>query len=67
MSALRPGFAGASLPSFPSVSPEPVNMPASDQFAHQFNGATVLITGGAGFIGSHIAHKLASLGARVRV
>lgn len=42
-------------------------MPASDQFAHQFNGATVLITGGAGFIGSHIAHKLASLGARVRV
>src|SRR5438105_4571910 len=32
-----------------------------------YRGATVLITGGAGFIGSHLAGALAALGARVRV
>jgi nucleoside-diphosphate-sugar epimerase len=32
-----------------------------------FRGACVLVTGGAGFIGSHIAEALSSLGARVRV
>ncbi|MCA3004849.1 MAG: NAD-dependent epimerase/dehydratase family protein [Planctomycetaceae bacterium] len=35
--------------------------------APAFAGATVLITGGAGFIGGHIAHAAAALGARVRV
>lgn len=32
-----------------------------------FSGVPVLITGGAGFIGSHLAHRLFALGARVRV
>ncbi|MCI0362990.1 MAG: NAD-dependent epimerase/dehydratase family protein [Phycisphaerales bacterium] len=32
-----------------------------------FKGASVLITGGAGFIGSHLAHRFVQLGARVRV
>lgn len=32
-----------------------------------FRGKTVLITGGAGFIGSHLAHALVALGAQVRV
>jgi UDP-glucose 4-epimerase len=32
-----------------------------------FSGVPVLITGGAGFIGSHLAHTLVGLGARVRV
>ncbi|MHC5004809.1 MAG: NAD-dependent epimerase/dehydratase family protein, partial [Planctomycetota bacterium] len=32
-----------------------------------FDGATVLVTGGAGFIGSHLAEGLAGLGAVVRV
>src|SRR5690554_6904473 len=32
-----------------------------------FKNTTVLITGGAGFIGSHLAHRLVQLGARVRV
>lgn len=32
-----------------------------------YNGASVLITGGAGFIGSHLARRLASLGAHVRI
>src|SRR5207247_6155051 len=32
-----------------------------------FNGARVLITGGAGFIGSHLAEALVSLGASVVV
>ena len=32
-----------------------------------FRGAPVLITGGAGFIGSHLAHRLVELGAVVRV
>lgn len=32
-----------------------------------FRGATALVTGGAGFIGSHIADRLVALGATVRV
>ena len=32
-----------------------------------FHGATVLITGGAGFIGSHLARRLQALGASVRI
>src|SRR3989344_215328 len=33
----------------------------------QFNGTRVLITGGAGFIGSSLAHRLVKIGARVVV
>ena len=32
-----------------------------------FRGTTVLVTGGAGFIGSHLVHRLVELGARVRI
>lgn len=35
--------------------------------SHEFNDANVLITGGLGFIGSTLAHRLHSLGARVTV
>lgn len=35
--------------------------------SEHFNNAVVLITGGAGFIGGHLAHRLVGLGARVRV
>ncbi|MFK7961921.1 MAG: NAD-dependent epimerase/dehydratase family protein [Phycisphaerales bacterium] len=37
--------------------------PYQDAFA----GRTILVTGGAGFIGSHVAERLTGLGARVRV
>ncbi|CAG1010775.1 UDP-glucose 4-epimerase [Phycisphaerales bacterium] len=36
-------------------------------YAGFFRGKTVLVTGGAGFIGSHLAARLIALGARVRV
>ena len=36
-------------------------------YQNVYRGANVLITGGAGFIGSHLARTLASLGAHVRV
>ena len=38
-----------------------------EQFRNKFTGKAVLITGGAGFIGSNLAKSLISLGARVRV
>lgn len=34
-------------------------------YSESFNGASVLITGGLGFIGSTLAHRLASIGAHV--
>ncbi|MCC6675719.1 MAG: NAD-dependent epimerase/dehydratase family protein [Phycisphaerales bacterium] len=37
------------------------------EFVEAYRGSAVLITGGAGFIGSHLALALARLGARVRV
>src|SRR5690348_13278402 len=40
--------------------------PSHSEFT-DFKGAAVLITGGAGFIGSHLAHRLVTLGADVRV
>jgi len=38
-----------------------------EQFKNDFDGKTVLITGGAGFIGSNLARRLVELGAKVRV
>ena len=38
-----------------------------DKFREYFEGKTVLITGGAGFIGSNIAYALHSIGANVRI
>jgi len=32
-----------------------------------YRGKTVLVTGGAGFVGSHLAHRLSNLGAKVTV
>ena len=37
------------------------------EYSRHFHGMPVLITGGAGFIGSHLAHRLVELGAQVRV
>ena len=43
-------------------------MPDADfQYDDHFRGTTALITGGAGFIGSHIASTLLDLGATVRI
>lgn len=39
----------------------------SPAFHETYRGSTVLITGGAGFIGSHLAARLSALGARVRI
>jgi len=38
---------------------------SDDPLRHAFAGARVLITGGAGFIGSTLAHRLAGLGAAI--
>ena len=38
-----------------------------EKFKEDFDGKTVLITGGAGFIGSNLARRLVELGANVRV
>lgn len=40
---------------------------SSKAYEKSFAGAGVLVTGGAGFIGSHLAWRLVELGARVRV
>jgi UDP-glucose 4-epimerase len=44
-----------------------VNPGQDSNYGNVFQGARVLITGGAGFIGSHLARRLAALGAHVRV
>ena len=38
-----------------------------EQFRNDFTGKTVLVTGGAGFVGSNLSHRLVQLGANVRV
>ena len=38
-----------------------------DDFRSAYAGRRVCVTGGAGFIGSHLCHALARHGARVRV
>ena len=50
----------------PSSPDNPHRQPKHDG-DHTIRGATCLITGGAGFIGSHLARRLTSLGAAVRV
>jgi UDP-glucose 4-epimerase len=45
----------------------PSSTTALERFRPAVAGQRALITGGAGFIGSHLAHALASLGASVRV
>lgn len=44
-----------------------VNAIDGQTYDQAFRGATVLITGGAGFIGSHLASRLLKLGATVRL
>ena len=42
-------------------------MSASTNFRRAFSGQRVLITGGLGFVGSNLAHRLVALGARVTI
>lgn len=44
-----------------------ISLPLPAERAAKIRGATCVITGGAGFIGSHLAHALTGLGATVRV
>jgi UDP-glucose 4-epimerase len=47
--------------------PDPTDVPWPDLHGDHFRAARVLITGGAGFIGSHLADALVQLGAQVLV
>lgn len=42
-----------------------MTVPTAESYAERFSGARVLITGGIGFIGSNLAHRLVALGAEV--
>ena len=42
-------------------------MPKREVFPEAFRGKNALITGGLGFIGSNIAHRLVELGANVLI
>ena len=42
-------------------------MDRNSEFRSAFAGSRVLITGGAGFIGANLAHRLATLGAEITI
>lgn len=44
-----------------------MGMDINEMFKKEFEGKSVLVTGGAGFIGSHIVDRLVELGAQVKV
>jgi UDP-glucose 4-epimerase len=46
---------------------EPHSHPASAPYRNAFRGRRALVTGGAGFIGGHLAENLLRLGAEVRI
>jgi UDP-glucose 4-epimerase len=46
---------------------EPHSHPASAPYRNAFRGRRALVTGGAGFIGGHLADNLLRLGAEVRI
>ncbi len=64
----RPPAPGCGMQQGPTLGRRLTHMPdPTPLYANDFRDATVLITGGAGFIGSNLADRLMALGANVRV